>query len=64
MISEVVEIACLVEIATNVYATGDSVAVFYRHGATEGACLDANWIAYTVPFDSLGYIQVRLESTL
>lgn len=44
--------------------TGDDVTMRYRHGATEAACLIAGWNNYTVPFVSLGYVQVRMESTL
>ena len=66
MISEVIALSCggNVEILQNTYAAGDTVAIKYRTGATEGACLDAVWSAYSAPFVSLGYVQVRVESTL
>jgi len=43
--------------------TGDNVVLKYRHGATPAACVAAGWNTYTVPFVSLGYVQVRLEAT-
>jgi len=66
MISEVIALTCggNVEILQNTYAAGDTITIKYRTGATEGACLDADWLAYTDPFVSVGYIQVRVESTL
>lgn len=65
MISEVVETGVAnVEILTNVYAAGDAVDVDYRHGNTPAACEAAGWNNYVGPFTSLGYIQVRLMSTL
>ena len=33
-------------------------------GATEAACEIAAWNNYTVPFVSLGYVQIRMTSTL
>jgi hypothetical protein len=53
-----------VVLAINQYAAGDTVLIRYRHGATEVACLAAAWNDYTIPFVSLGYVQVRIESTL
>ena len=53
-----------VELLQNNYAAGDTVLLRYRTGASEAACLAASWSNYTVPFGSLGYVQVRLESTL
>lgn len=52
--------AQLVVLLTNVYAEGDAVTVMYRHGATQPDCESAGWLAYTVPFTSLGYVQIRL----
>ena len=43
--------------------TGDDVVLKYRHGATPAACVVAGWNAYTVPFVSAGYVQLRLEAT-
>ena len=44
--------------------SGDDVTLRYRHGVDEDACLIAGWNDYTVPFVSLGYVQLRVESTL
>ena len=54
----------LVELLQNEYAAGDTILLRYRHGISEAACLAAAWNNYTVPFASLGYVQVRIESTL
>lgn len=48
----------------NVYVEGDDFLLEYRHGATESACLAASWTTYVSPFDSLGYLQIRVTSTL
>jgi hypothetical protein len=66
MESEVVNTGVkFVELLQNNYdITGDDVLLKYRHGATEVACLASAWNNYTVPFLSLGYVQVRIESTL
>ena len=65
MISEVVNTGTTtMELLQNNYAAGDTVTLQYRHGATEEGCWDAAWTDYTVPFVSLGYVQVRVESTL
>jgi len=65
MISEVIDTgASTMELDQNHYAAGDNVTMEYRHGATEIACLSAAWVAYTVPWASLGYVQVRMTSTL
>ena len=65
MISEVVDTdITTVTIELNKYAAGDAVTVEYRHGATEIACLSAGWNAYVAPFVSLGFVQIRLTSTL
>ena len=45
----------------NFYEVGDTILLRYRHGATSVACLAAAWNDYTVPFKSLGYVQVRIE---
>jgi hypothetical protein len=52
------------ELDQNHYAAGDDVTMEYRHGATEIACLNAAWQPYANPFMSLGYVQVRMTSTL
>jgi hypothetical protein len=65
MISEMVYTdAILCQLLQNEYAAGDTVLLQYRTGATAATCNGAEWTTYTVPFDSLGYVQVRVESTL
>jgi len=43
------------------YGSGTKT-VKYRTGATKEVCEAASWTAYTVPFSSLGWAQVRIES--
>jgi hypothetical protein len=63
MESEVVDTGLeIVTLLQNVYAAGDTATLSYRHGATAGDCGVAAWIPYTVPFLSLGYVQVRVEN--
>jgi len=65
MISEVVnsgEVWVLLE--QNKYVAGDDVLIEYRHGASPAACEGASWNTYTGPFNSLGFFQARLTSTL
>jgi hypothetical protein len=66
MESEVVNTgAYTVTIYQNKYdGTGDDVVLRYRHGVDEASCLSASWNNYTVPFTSLGFVQIRVESTL
>ena len=65
MISEVVATgATNILIAYNVYAAGDNINLDYRHGATVAACEGAGWNDYVAPFTSLGFVQVRVTSTL
>ena len=65
MVSEVVYTHVkYVRLRQNVYAAGDTVTIEYRHGVDQAACEAAAWNAYTIPFQSLGYVQVRVESTL
>ena len=66
MVSEVVNTGVrTVELLQNNYdITGDDVNLDYRHGATEVACEAAAWNDYSVPFVSLGFVQIRLTSTL
>jgi hypothetical protein len=45
-----------IELLQNEYGTGDILLLKYRHGNT--------WKTYGTPFASLGYIQLRVESTL
>ncbi len=62
MISEVVYTDTLtVELDQNHYdITGDNLYLYYRHGATQVDCEAAAWIVYSVPFVSLGYVQIRV----
>jgi hypothetical protein len=63
MISNVVETGSETVILTqNDYGTGDTADMDYRHGATQAACEAASWNDYTVPFASLGFVQVRLQN--
>jgi hypothetical protein len=66
MISEVVDTGIrTVKLLQNSYdVTGDNVNLDYRHGATQVDCEAASWNDYTVPFVSLGFVQIRLTSTL
>lgn len=48
----------------NNYAAGDTVTMKYRHGASQAACLAAEWTIYTTYFNSDGFVQIRVESTL
>lgn len=49
----------------NVYdITGDDVLLRYRTADTPAGVVAAGWINYVGAFESLGYVQVRLESTL
>lgn len=65
MISEVVDTGAVdVLIQYNVYAAGDNINLDYRHGATPAACEVAGWNDYVGSFTSLGYVQVRVTSTL
>lgn len=63
MYSEVVNTGGIyVELLQNVYASGDTVTLQYRHGITQTACEAASWNAYSGQFISLGYMQVRIEA--
>ncbi len=65
MVSEVVVTgATNIELDYNVYSAGDNVTFQYRHGNTVAACEGAAWGNYTVPFLSLGFVQVKVISTL
>jgi hypothetical protein len=65
MISELVHSGAIrVKIEYNVYSSGDTINLDYRHGATPVACEAADWNDYGGSFDSLGYLQVRVTSTL
>jgi hypothetical protein len=51
-----------VTIVKNKYGTGDAeVIVKYRHASAAEDVSAASWTTYTDPFESLGYVQVRVE---
>ena len=54
--SELREVAILY----NVYDSGDTITLEYRHASTELGVSSAGWNSYTGPFISLGFIQVRV----
>jgi len=66
MISEIVntDTDTVTLLQNNYDPSGDNVDMDYRHGNTPAACVGAGWNNYTVPFESLGYVQVRMTSTL
>ena len=62
MESEVVHAGVfLTTILQNEYQSGDTVTLKYRHATSANDCVVASWNIYTVPFMSLGYVQVRIE---
>jgi hypothetical protein len=65
LISEIVDTGTVdIEITYNQYLSGDTIDLDYRHGATAIACESAGWNNYTGAFTSLGFVQVRVASTL
>ena len=63
MESEMVDTGTVtVELLQNEYAVGDDVTIRYRHGATPNDCAVAAWNLYAVPFASLGYVEVRIDT--
>lgn len=65
MVSEMVEtFVKVVELDQNHYDAGDNVTIQYRNGNTPANCDIDSWHTYSVPFLSLGYVRVRIESTL
>ena len=65
MISEIVETgANTVTLLQNNYSGGNNVTLEYRHGNTYSACEGASWNTYSTPFSSLGFVQIRVTSTL
>ena len=66
MVSEVVNTGTVsVTLLQNEYdVAGDDVTMEYRHGDSSAACQAAGWNAYVAPFVSLGYVQIRMTSTL
>ena len=62
MVSETVYSGTLtVQLLQNEYAAGDTVTLKYRTGADQAACEAADWVEYSEPFDSLGYVQARVD---
>jgi hypothetical protein len=51
-----------IKLLQNTYSAGNTVTIKYRTGASESACRAAGWSTYTVPFDSTGYVQIRVEA--
>lgn len=65
MTSEIVHTGAVdVIIQYNVYRAGDNINLDYRHGNTPAACVAAGWNDYAGAFTSLGYLQVKVTSTL
>ena len=48
----------------NAYRSSDAVAVYYKTGDSIANCAADSWHLYDSGFSSLGYVQIRLESTL
>ena len=44
----------------NKYNIGDNVTIYYKTGATAGATVAKSWKKYSTPFNSLGFVDVRL----
>ena len=62
MISETVNTGTFtIQLLQNEYAAGDTVTLKYRTGADQAACEAADWTEYAAPFDSLGFVQVRVD---
>lgn len=53
-----------VTLLQNQYSAGDTGGLQFRHGATAEDCESAEWSDYVDPFPSLGYVQVKVISTL
>jgi len=63
MESNIIETGALkARLTLNKYAGGDGVLIKYKTAATFGGIAGASWLDYSVPFDSLGYVQVRVEA--
>jgi len=63
MESEVVDTGgYTIRLRANVYRPADEPVMKYRTADTEENCLLAAWSAYTDPFESLGFSQVRIEN--
>lgn len=50
-----------ITITQNQYEAGDDVTIKYRTGADQAACSAASYSTYTVPVESSGIFQVKLE---
>ena len=48
-------------IRQNVYNSGQSILIKFRHGNSEANCLLDDYENYSVPFESLGFVQIRIE---
>ena len=55
--------AASVLIDYNVYEDGDTIYLEYRHADTPAGVAGAGWQEYLAPFESLGYVQVRVSHT-
>jgi hypothetical protein len=52
----------VVELLQNNYQAGDTVTLQYRHGADDTDCLAAAYQNYIAPFESLGYVQIKVSA--
>jgi len=52
-----------VYIAVDQYNTGsgDPITIKYKNGNSEANCNADTWNTYSVPFNSLGFIKIRME---
>lgn len=65
MTSEIVNTgAQTVELDQNHYKAGDNVKIEYRTASTYSGIDPEAWVEYTVPFKSLGFVHIRVTSTL
>ena len=66
MESEIVNTgAYTVTLLQNIYdVSGDDVTMEYRHAATQGGVAGESYGAYSVPFLSAGFVQIKMTSTL
>lgn len=53
-----------VTLLQNTYASGDTVTIQYRTGATQAACEAAAYSTYSAPFASDGFVGIKIVSTL
>ncbi len=52
----------VVTLQKNKYGTGGTSVLKYRTASTVAGIFSATWTEYTVPFSSLGYVQIRIEN--